>query len=96
MVSRRKEVRASEEGDETLDDAILGGAPNSKTASQLRKDVHLVLAAIQTDRVIITLDDEARTGFARLSGRFQALKRVRWLDPAREYDEVQAWLKGGK
>lgn len=68
----------------------------TRIAGELRKDLHLVQAALQTDRVIITLDHRARLGFEGLEGRVESIRRLRWLDPAREHDEIYRWLKGGK
>ena len=96
MASRRKIVNASAEDDVGLEQAIGEGAPSSKAATQLMKDIHLVVAALQTDRVILTLDDRARKGFEALAGTYRGLNRLRWLDPSREHDEIQTWLKGGK
>jgi hypothetical protein len=96
MVSRRKEVRPPEEEGVDLGDAIAAGAPNERVADLLRKDLHLVSAALKTDRVIITLDDRAQEAYGHLSETLPTLKRVKWLDPSRAYGEVLGWLRGGK
>jgi hypothetical protein len=80
--------------EEELRAAILDVARNNKIAGELRKDLHLVLASLETDRVIMTLDHKGRQGFGDLGDRFKLIQRARWLDPSKKYDEVDRWLKG--
>ena len=96
MVSRRKLVRTSDEDYPGVDGAIAAVGLSAKAAKELRKDIHLVHAALWTDRVIFSLDCAARDGFRNLSPHVGRIKRLKWLDPGNEYEQVQAWLKGGK
>ena len=61
----------------------------------MRKDAHLLDAALVTDRVVISADDLARELFSQLSASLRVLKSVIWLTPEHEPDRVPEWLKRG-
>jgi len=59
------------------------------------KDIHLVEAALACDHVIVSLDEDARRRFARASGQVEELRRVAWVNPARDAADVLDWLRAG-
>ena len=62
-------------------------APSSASA---QKDLHLVEAALVTDRIVISLDDRARTELA-----VDAAAEVMWVHPVDEGGHVIYWLNKG-
>jgi len=59
------------------------------------KDLHLVEAALATDSVVISTDDEARSAFSAIASRgVGELRNVAWLNPASEANETSQCLKG--
>jgi hypothetical protein len=60
----------------------------------MRKDIHLIEAALAGDRIVISLDDEARKHFARASSVVSMMRDVVWRNPATEVD-LEVWLENG-
>ncbi len=59
------------------------------------KDIHLIEAAVQTDRVVASLDEIARGHFARVSASFDEIDRIVWVNPTRESERLESWLRRG-
>lgn len=57
------------------------------------KDLHLVEAALATDRIIVSLDKTARNVFAELSHQLLELSDIIWVDPSD--GSLSDWLTGG-
>jgi len=85
-VEERQDVRQSVE----LEDVT----PEQKDA--MLKDCHLIEAALQTDRQIISLDDTARKLFVGLSHRVADIQDVTWVNPVSDTEQVMTWLEGGQ
>jgi hypothetical protein len=84
-------------GAEHLGRVSLDLAPIVAVPSELaimNKDLHLVRAALATDGIVISLDDEARRCFARTAVRLHAIGAVMWLDP-RMMKDPGDWLRKG-
>jgi hypothetical protein len=62
-------------------------APGTVSA---QKDLHLVEAALVTDRIVISLDDRARTELS-----VPAAAEVMWVHPVDEGGRVIYWLRSG-
>jgi hypothetical protein len=71
-------------------------APNERLRAEApatisaQKDLHLVEAALVTDKIVISLDDRARTELA-----VQAAADVMWVHPVGEGGHVIYWLRNG-
>lgn len=59
------------------------------------KDVHLIEAARQTDRLIASLDEKARSHFRSAAGSVPALRDVVWVNPGRAVEGSIDWLATG-
>jgi len=70
--------------------------PNEGLRSQvpataaIRKDLHLIEAALATDNIVISLDDSACASF-----RVDAAKEVVWVNPVAEGGHALYWLNKG-
>jgi len=70
-------------------------APFSDNHRQaLEKDTHLVMAAAETDHIIFSLDDRMRALLNRLPRNQPETRRLLWINPTTEYDQVLAFLRG--
>ena len=76
----------------SLDLAAVAADPSELAI--MREDLHLVRAALATDGIVISLDDEARRCFARTAARLRAIGAVMWLDP-RMISDPADWLRKG-
>jgi hypothetical protein len=61
---------------------------------QIGKDLHLVQAALATDRVIISNDRRARGAYQIASRRIRELGPICWVDPTERGDLLLPWLRG--
>lgn len=94
-----KQKRKVEELDNTQNSDLSGKvervAANEGTRKAMLKDLHLIEAALASDRTVISLDEKARKPFAEASGSVGELKKVVWVNPAQEKEEAISWLQNG-
>jgi hypothetical protein len=56
----------------------------------VQKDLHLIEAALATDKVVISLDDRAQTDLC-----VEATKEVTWVNAVAEGGHAVYWLRDG-
>ena len=62
----------------------------------LRKDFHLLQAALATDQTVISLDETIRGLFKRASQQVGEILNIIWVNPDRTAEEHPiAWLQNG-
>ena len=59
------------------------------------KDVHLIEAAIATDRLVTSKDESARRAFKDTSNGVNELKQIVWVNPTRDEETPIDWLQNG-
>lgn len=59
------------------------------------KDVHLIEAAIATDRLVTSQDESARRVFKDASDRVVELKQIVWVNPTCNKEKPIEWLENG-
>lgn len=62
---------------------------------EVLKDMHLIEAAITTDKTIASIDDNARRSFKKMSPGIGELKLICWINPANPEENVIQWLESG-
>lgn len=68
----------------------------SRTAeAAMLKDIHLIEAALATDKIVVSLDETVRNFFNASAASLGDLKNVLWLNPDKEEEESIAWLENG-
>jgi hypothetical protein len=72
-------------------------AGTDKQRTEMFKDLRLIEAAIATDRIVISLDDNtARKFFGRVAVQVDELKEIVWVNPAKiEQEKPIEWLEKG-
>ncbi|BAY10773.1 hypothetical protein NIES2098_39490 [Calothrix sp. NIES-2098] len=72
-------------------------AANDKECWEMTKDLRLIEAALATDKIVISLDDNtARTLFSRASDKVDELQHIVWVNPDKiEVEKPIEWLKNG-
>ena len=58
-------------------------------------DLHLLEAAIATDRLVASRDERARAHFRRVSGKIREIQSIVWVNPTSENDAPIQWLSSG-
>ena len=61
----------------------------------LRKDFHLLQAALATDQTIISLDETVRRLFGRASQRVGEIRDIIWVNPDQTEEQPIPWLQNG-
>ena len=61
----------------------------------LRKDFHLIEAAIAHDRTVVSLDELVRRLFKAAALSVAAIKRVVWVNPVNAAEQPLVWLRNG-
>lgn len=59
------------------------------------KDVHLVEAALQADKIVVSMDEVVRSCFHDLSSQAHQLKYIAWINPCQEHEHALDWLREG-
>lgn len=62
---------------------------------KMLKDAHLIEAALNADKIVISLDDEAKNNYSKITNNFKKLKSVVWVNPVKEGAHVINWLQKG-
>ncbi len=70
-------------------------APSEKKHNAMLKDIHLVEAALQADKTVISMDEIVRGCFHDLSHQTHQLKQITWVNPCQENETPLDWLREG-
>ena len=94
MWARKRVVKIIGEHDETLRGRIDASVSQDQQA-MVAKDVHLVEAALATDRLITSQDERVRSVLRTTSNNVGELKRIVWVNPTRGDETPIDWLRDG-
>jgi len=95
MVARKKQIILKEVTNDDLRARIDALSLDEQTLDIIKKDLHLVEAALETDHIIISRDETARALFQEASEEIGGLKRIVWINPTHEEEHVKDWLSKG-
>ena len=96
MYSRRRvyRIEMQKERDENLRNRI-DQAVHRDQKKIVDKDVHLIEAAIATDRLITSNDGRARRAYRNVANEVEELKQIVWVNPTRDEETPIDWLRNG-
>ena len=95
MVARKKQIILKEVTNDDLRARIDALSLDEQRLDIIKKDLHLVEAALETDHIIISRDETARALFQEASEEIGGLKRIVWINPTHEEEHVKDWLSEG-
>ena len=95
MYARKKVHYASTAQNHNLRQKVQRFVTADRDIRAVMKDIHLIEAALDTDRTVVSLEKEARRLFAGLAKHARYLKNVIWVNPANDSEKPIAWLEGG-
>lgn len=95
MMARKRLLLVNPPEDTALREAIEEAAETERGRRAMLKDTHLVEAARETDRTVVSLDDAVRGLFAAASGRVRELRSIVWANPRHEDEGCTVWLAAG-
>jgi hypothetical protein len=70
-------------------------ATKRKEADALLKDFHLIEAAMDNDRTVVSLDEVVRKLFKAAAQSVEAIRKVVWVNPGKPAEDAVGWLRGG-
>ena len=59
------------------------------------KDIHLVEAALETDKTVISMDETARLCFHEVAQKIAVFKQIVWVNPSKDDELCIEWLQNG-
>ncbi len=95
MVARKQLQPAPIGPDATLREQLDDVAHSDNARDAMYKDACLIEAALATDRIVASLDEQVRELFRRATDRVGELRAIVWVNPEREEDDPILWLERG-
>jgi hypothetical protein len=95
MAGRRKMFFLEDAVAESLRRQVSSLDLPDRQVSAMLKDIHLVGAALRTDGLIVSIDDEARQLYEDNAALLPDVHGVRWVSPVRNIDAAVTWLAAG-
>lgn len=96
MLAKKKLKKKDIPRNKELWDVFAKLAATDKQCEEMFKDLHLLEAALNTDRTIISLDDNtARKFFSAGSDKFEEIKCIVWVNPDKLEETPIEWLENG-
>ena len=93
MYARRKVDWVVPKVDKSLESRIVWALPRKNDQDTARKDLHLIQAAIKTDRIVLSADKAARDCFREATAKVHQLRRIEWADPTTQSEPIVEQLK---
>ena len=95
MVARKKVCWIEAPSDEELRAKMVHAAKNEKKRDAMLKDIHLIEAALQADKIVISMDEVVRHCFRELAQAVGSLKPIVWVNPCKNDETPLSWLQNG-
>jgi hypothetical protein len=95
MFSRRLVLLLRDTQDEDLRGRLQPCCSTEKEWQILEKDCHLVEAALQVDRIVISRDETVRALFRQACPTVPELQEIIWANPEIKEEQVVFWLEAG-
>ncbi len=96
MIARKRFDYITPPQDTALSNKIDTTTTRERDIEALRKDFHLLQAALATDQTIISLDETIRQLFQQASHQVSEIRDIIWVNPDRTTAEQPiAWLQNG-
>jgi hypothetical protein len=95
MVASRQVDFLDDVQDDRFRAKLLPCAPSPAKRRAMEKDAHLLEAALQADRIVISCDEKIRALFRDACGEVREIRQVSWANPEIEVEGVADWVREG-
>ena len=95
MTNLRKMILVPEPERSDLREQIADAVDDVGYRNNILKDVHLLEAALVTDKTVISGDKTAKSAYRRLAKTIPCLGGIIWVNPLEEREQAVEWLKRG-
>jgi hypothetical protein len=95
MFARRKVCSIDAPADDELRSKVEQATSDEKKRAAMLKDTHLIEAALQTDKIVISMDETVRQCFHEAAQTIGTMRQIVWVNPCKGDETPIEWLKGG-
>lgn len=95
MIGKKRVLFLGDTRDDHLRSRLEATCTLDSQKQAVLKDAHLVEAACQTDRIVISRDEIVRDLFRKACPQVQEIRDVSWANPDIEDERVVDWLTSG-
>ena len=95
MFARRKIEQMEVPDDEQLRLKLGSVTTNQKKRDAMLKDIHLIEAALQADKIVISMDGTVKGYFQEVTREVFVLRDIVWVNPCKEDETPLEWLQNG-
>jgi hypothetical protein len=95
MMARRKVDAVELAAHHSLEKRIARAEPDESVAAIIKKDRHLIEAALATDERVASLDDRVRQHLRDQAPKLPELHSICWVNPNKPEEASIAWLESG-
>jgi hypothetical protein len=95
MVAQKKVCWIDAPADGELRTKVIQATTIEKKREAMLKDIHLVEASLQADRIVISMDELVRHCFRELSQKVRILGQIAWVNPCKNEESPLDWLQHG-
>jgi hypothetical protein len=95
MYARRKVCWIDAPADDELHTKVEQCATSENKREAMLKDIHLIEAAFQADRIVVSMDEAVRHCFHEVTHEIRKLKLIAWVNPCKSEETPLNWLHSG-
>jgi len=95
MYAKRKVCQLDVPIDNELRRKVEQGVIEEKKRDAMLKDVHLIEAALETDKTVLSMDETVRLYFYEMIQKIASLKHIVWVNPSKDDELCIEWLPAG-
>lgn len=95
LIASKRWIKVDDVEIEAIRECLELKAPSQKAKNEILKDLHLVEAAIQTDKLIVSCDNKMRVLLSKLTNDSKELNDIVWVNPVNDNENAVEWVKQG-
>ncbi len=95
MYGKRKVCQLDISANEELRGKIERVTVEEKKRNAMLKDVHLIEAALEADKTVISMDETVRSHFDEIALKVSVFKQIVWVNPVKDDEQCLEWLQNG-
>jgi hypothetical protein len=95
MIARKQVCWINAPTDDQLRGNIERHTVSEKKRDAMLKDTHLIEAALQADKIVISMDEKVRHAFGEVTQKIQPLALIVWGNPCVSEEAAIDWLQHG-
>lgn len=95
MFARKQVCKIDAPANDQLRSNVERYALSENKRNAMLKDTHLIEAALQADRIVLSMDEKVRQAFGEVTYKIRPLALIAWVNPCISEEMVIDWLQCG-